>query len=175
MNWPKEKQWRKSYGNENAGLAEKLYLVWVMKRFPFNFGLTAFAFALLISACKDKPIVVAKEECTKDFNVFFDRFGSEQSYQMEHIRFPLAFSFPSDDYDRTIDTLISRKDYRFIDFSQDKNALSNETDKFTASIDKRADKMIYFRQGYDNGILIAYEFAMIDGCWKLIKITDDST
>jgi len=118
----------------------------------------------------------AENKCPKKFETFFNQFGTDKSFQLNHIKFPLSYSFPSDDYVNTIDSVINKKDFQFINFSEDEKAMESEFDKYEIIITKiREDKMIYKRQGYDNGIFISYEFVWINNCWTMVKILDQST
>ena len=139
-----------------------------------KFKLLYFCFTFFfIFSCKENKI---ENECQQDFKKIFEQFGSNSEFQKKHIKFPLSFSFLNDNYDKTIDSIINEKDFHFINFSNDKNAMKNEYDKFKTQTEKIGDdKIIYRRKGYDNGILILYEFKKTDDCWNLIKVSDEST
>jgi len=63
-----------------------------------------------------------------------------------------------------------------VHFSEDEKAMESEFDKYEIIITKiKEDKIIYKRQGYDNGIFISYEFVWINKCWTMVKILDQST
>lgn len=135
-----------------------------------------FFLLIILFSCKDKENKNAETKCPKKFETFFKQFGTDKSFQLNHIKFPLSYSFPSVDYMNTIDSVIYKKDFQFINFSEDEKAMQSEFDKYEILITKiKEDKIIYKRQGYDNGIFISYEFVWINKCWTMVKILDQST
>ncbi|MBF4463665.1 DUF4348 domain-containing protein [Flavobacterium sp. LC2016-12] len=136
-----------------------------------------FLFAFIFFFINCKKDLKSKKESLLDFNQFFEKFATDSIYQKEHIKFPLKCLFYDNaNYEKLETELIaSKSDFRYIDFSKDSKAMNQETDKFTIEKEKIKQGLIYKRVGYDNGIYQLYEFKVIENCWYLIKITDEST
>lgn len=53
--------------------------------------------------------------------------------------------------------------------------MKKEHDKYTVEIEKLDSMVKYLHLGYDNGIMDTYTFKLIDGCWYMVEILDEST
>jgi hypothetical protein len=120
---------------------------------------------------------VQEEDCILDFEKFFDKFSRDSIFQKRMIKYPLKLQYYDESsYDELKTDLIKNEsNYKYIDFTNDTNAMKSKTSKFTVKKKITKEKVIYTRFGYDNGIDISYEFKLIDGCWNLVRITDEST
>ncbi|WP_299121079.1 DUF4348 domain-containing protein [uncultured Tenacibaculum sp.] len=148
-------------------------------------------FLLLFTSCNNlkskenkKEIVnlnkSKKEDCIKDFDTFFDKFGKDSVFQKNKIKYPLRYLISDYDYEQEKDTvgveLIRKEENKYFDFTKDKDAINNEFDKYTIEIEKKSDKEILYKHlGYDNGIFIIHKFVFIDGCWFLTEIENKSS
>jgi hypothetical protein len=149
-----------------------------------------FVFTSLFLNCKEaerkemtpqkkevKKNIQIEEECLQDFEQFFENFSKDSIFQKSRIKLPL--SYISYDYESSeepiIENITNITNFKYINFSMDSSAMKKEYDKFEIEKRKTKDGMIYKRVGFDNGIYISYEFKIIDKCWYLIKITDEST
>lgn len=125
------------------------------------------------------PETIKSKDCgASDFNTFFTEFAKDSIFQKDHIKFPLRSSYLDYEshYNKSIVELIKDKgSYRYIDFSDDENAMQYETGKFTTQTVKSRTKATYRLLGYDNGIRVTYEFEFIDNCWNMVAIIDEST
>ena len=135
---------------------------------------------LLAIACQKSeknfvPSEKINKKCLSDFDEFFEKFGKDSLYQIDHIKFPIKYSFLSEDYQNVIDSILNKKDYHYINFDSDKKAMQSETGKYTVEKEKTKNKILYKQIGYDNGIYMTFEFQIINGCWYLVRISDEST
>lgn len=129
----------------------------------------------------NKPIeaFLKREDCTLAFDKFFDRFAKDSVFQKSRVKFPLKFSSSYYDFNTRKDTIevsfISTvNDFESIDFSGDENAMDNEYDKYTVHIESSDSIVNYKLSGYDNGLRLNYKFKLVDGCWYLVAIIDQS-
>ena len=140
-------------------------------------------------SCKEKnEVSVSKDEsrdmklsttidCSSEFEIFFRKFSQDSIFQKNSVKFPLIKL--SYDYETSekpvISYLKSSKNYNYTNFSKDSEAMEKEYDKYQIEKIRTKNGLIYKRIGYDNGIHISYEFQIIEGCWYLVKIIDEST
>ncbi len=114
--------------------------------------------------------------CRNNFDVFFKLFSSNDVFQRNNVKFPLSISYIKDLETNEIgyEKYENKRKWKFIDFSEDKDAIHRESDKFE-TITFTHDNFKYYKQiGIDNGILVIYKFELINGCWKLTEVKDES-
>lgn len=116
-------------------------------------------------------------DCESDFDAFFKEFAKDSVFQKNHIQFPLSASYyGGESYEKLIiDTIKTKADYKYIDFTEDVTAMQNETGKYTTEKIKSKNGVGYRLLGYDNGIMVSYKFEIMNGCWTLVEIIDEST
>lgn len=117
--------------------------------------------------------------CNETFDEFFERFSRDSVFQKNRVKYPFKYLNSEYDFDKRQDTisaeLILNKDkFSFIDFTEDKNAMDKEYDKYTVSMEDLQGIKNYRLNGYDNGIRITHKFKLIDGCWYMVEILDES-
>lgn len=120
---------------------------------------------------------ITSADCESDFDLFFKEFAKDSIFQKNHINFPLSITYYADESheELIVETIETKSDFKYIDFTDDVNAMQTETDKFTTEKVKAKTTATYKRLGYDNGIMISYKFEMINGCWTMVGILDEST
>lgn len=120
---------------------------------------------------------IASADCGSDFDIFFKEFAKDSIFQKKHIRFPLRSAYYGGDaYDELIVEMVSTKsNFKYIDFTVDATAMQKETGKYTTEKIKSKNAVHYKLLGYDNGIMISYKFEIINGCWTMVEILDQST
>lgn len=124
------------------------------------------------SSCSVKNRSTPSEQ---DFLTFLEQFGSDSLFQSKHIKYPLPYYYYSDDSDELISKSIDRRDWKFIDFSDDGLGRNLSENAFDVDIEKRDSMNVtYSLRGIDNGIMISYDFTVLDGQWTLIKMTNAS-
>ena len=128
---------------------------------------------------EEVPIHVLKD-CNKSFEDFFKQFSRDSIFQKNRVKYPLQYLVSDYDYTTNKDTigveLIQRRKYNYLDFTIDKGAMNNEYDKYTVETKKiNGNTIHYMHLGYDNGIQVTYKFKLIEGCWYMVEILDEST
>jgi len=120
---------------------------------------------------------IESTECESDFDLFFKEFTKDSIFQKNHIKFPLRASYYEDIASNVVvvDTIKTKYDYKYIDFTKDTTAMQNETGKYTTEKSKSKNKVVYKLLGYDNGIMVSYKFEIINSCWTMVEIVDEST
>lgn len=117
---------------------------------------------------------ISKNDCATNFDIFFERFSKDSVFQKKMIKYPLESQY-YDDYEKLTTDLIKEESYKYRNFTKDASAMKKEYDKYTIKKEKIQNGLLYKLLGYDNGIYVSYEFKLIDGCWFLVKIIDEST
>ena len=123
-----------------------------------------------------KPIDMAKD-CNQTFDDFFERFAKDSTFQKKRVKYPMKESYIESLAPTRIRVdSITYRDYVYIDFTKDKKAMNNEYGKYETEIEVVNSNIIYYKWlGYDNGIHVTYKFNLIEGCWYLVEILDEST
>ncbi len=125
--------------------------------------------SLTIIACEtisgDKPEKLTSN-ATENFYYFFEEFKSDSNFQ----------------YSRVVDSLITEiqdyegnKEYLFIPWQYDNFSVGlGQEFEFIFETAGPNEKTIR-AQGIDNGIMVFYNFKLVNGCWFLVGIEDAST
>ena len=121
-------------------------------------------------------VIELQKNCNETFESFFDTFSSDSIFQKNRVKYPLKELYADDlESSKMKVNLINISNYRYQDFTVDKNAMNNEYGKYTIEIDKKSESSVHYKHlGYDNGISITYKFNLIEGCWYLVEIEDMS-
>ena len=118
-----------------------------------------------------------EEECFQDFEQFFKNFSKDSIFQKSRIKVPLkciSYDYESSE-EPIIENITKVTNFKYINFSKDSSAMKKEYDKYKIEKEKTKDGLIYKRVGFDNGIYMSYEFKLINDCWFLVSIIDEST
>ncbi len=116
------------------------------------------------------------KNCNETFKKFLERFSKDSLFQKSRVKYPLKWSSLEDnESSKIIVDIISNNKYNYIDFTKDKDAMNNEYDKYEIDIEDLDSIMNYRLKGYDNGINITHKFKLIDDCWYMVEILDQST
>lgn len=112
-------------------------------------------------------------DCKQTFEEFFERFSRDSIYQKSRVKYPFKWSYLEDNEsnEMTVDILNSIDDYDYIDFTSDKD----ESGKYETIIERKEKQVNYILKGKDNGLLMNHIFKVIDGCWYMVEILDEST
>lgn len=135
---------------------------------------------------KEKKVIVKgsqqkeypkSENCSENFDKFFEKFARDSIYQKKHVKYPLKSYFYKDlmSDDLSIEIIKNESSFKYIDFTMDYLAMNNEYGKFSVEKIQSKNIIIYKRIGYDNGINIAFKFHFIEQCWFLVSIKNLST
>lgn len=120
------------------------------------------------------------ENCDMTFEEFFENFAKDSLFQKNRVKYPIKLIIGYYDFDKRKDTasvefILNKNKFNYIDFTEDKDAIEKEYDKYTVSVENLDSIVNYKLRGYDNGIRVNYKFKLINGCWFLVEILDEST
>lgn len=106
-----------------------------------------------------------------DFETFLFHFSKDSAYRMEHIQFPLKHGALNDEEDYS-DTIIylTRENVPDYDFFNNSEILFFHDANYL-----KADKVLIYLRGIDNGINTFYYFKKLDNIWYLVEDDDFST
>lgn len=106
-----------------------------------------------------------------DFETFLYQFSTDNTFMMNHIRFPLKYTFadPDKDYADTTQYLDSNSNLKFNFFEKSYLMYFHETPKIDGK------KIMIFLRGIDNGLNSYYYFEKQEDNWFLIEESDYST
>lgn len=131
----------------------------------------SFQFVLItiffLTACGVKEQSHANRNKPEDFDIFWQKFASEETFQLERIKFPLKGKWYDTDSGKDIDTLFIESEWVFSDVKDKK---LHKTLKR-----KSTNKYIMNFQIDDTGYYVEYIFELIDMKWFLTSIIDEST
>jgi len=120
---------------------------------------------------------VTAKNCDQTFDDFFERFAKDSSFQKNRVKYPMNWFFYGNANYQTLEKeVINSKDkFRYFDLTKDKEAIKREYGAFKIEKTKFKDSLIYKRTGLDSGLLMSFKFSLIDDCWYLVEILDEST
>lgn len=103
----------------------------------------------------------------ENFKKFWKSYTSDSVFQMERTKFPLPLTYY--EYDEDNETEITE------DIGAEFWLFDNFVDEsYKARTEKENDMYIVTKTGIENGIYVRYYFAVTDGKWYLVRITDSS-
>lgn len=109
----------------------------------------------------------AQSYAPENFKKFWKSYTSDSVFQMERTKFPLPLTYY--EYDEDSETEITENigaEFWLFDNFVDES--------YKARTEKENDMYIVTKTGIENGIHVRYYFAVTDGKWYLVKITDSS-
>jgi Domain of unknown function (DUF4348) len=147
-----------------------------------NLGIITLTFFVFISCAdrvkKNEKAIPQKAESQihqktesqiENFEVFFDKFGSDSIFQSSRIKFPLPVETYDIDSEKFDKSTITADKWEFFNIKKlDK--------KYTFKTIKEKDQNIVRAQMEDTGVSVDYIFQkQQENRWMLVKIIDDST
>ncbi|WMI68201.1 DUF4348 domain-containing protein [Mangrovimonas sp. YM274] len=110
-----------------------------------------------------------------DFRLFLDFFNKDSIFQLNRIDFPIKVKdFQKVEFELN-ERVINKIDYSLKTFQINKTSDLEDFGEYEQIIKIENEKAIIEISGIGNGIAIDYEFAKVNGKWKLITWTDQST
>lgn len=116
---------------------------------------------------KEKKSIVAENlnPLQENFDVFFEKFQTQNAFQLSRIQFPLPVKSFTEDSEAT--NLMSKKEWKHTDFKSVKGLKI----KKVRNEEKRVDVMLSIE---DTGVQVVYHFYAKNGLWWLTYITDQT-
>ena len=122
---------------------------------------------LIAIMCIAASYCSAQSNAPENFKKFWKSYTSDSVFQMERTKFPLPLTYY--EYDEDNETEITE------DIGAEFWLFDNFVDEsYKARTEKENDMYIVTKTGIENGIYVRYYFAVTDGKWYLVKITDSS-
>jgi len=116
------------------------------------------------------------DSCNETFDEFFERFSRDSLYQKSRVKYPLKWTYyESLENSKLTIEMRNHASYRFFSFIKDAEASKKIYGAFEVIKLKQRDTIIYQRKGLDNGLLINFKFKLVDDCWFMVEILDEST
>jgi hypothetical protein len=120
----------------------------------------------------EKPTLKIADE---NFEDFLKEFSRDSVFQITRVKFPLKVKGLDYDNMEEQEKMISKSDYRKLDFTYPKNALTRELDRYSQKNVLKNNIMVVEIRGTDNGIYSDFVFEKIAGKWFLKSWLDQST
>ncbi len=121
----------------------------------------------IITLCTMAIYCSAQSNAPENFKKFWKSYTTDSVFQMERTKFPLPLTYY--EYDEDNETEITE------DIGAEFWLFDNFVDEsYKARTEKENDMYIVTKTGIENGIYVRYYFAVTDGKWYLVKITDSS-
>lgn len=111
----------------------------------------------------------------ENFEDFLKEFSRDSVFQITRVKFPLKVKGLDYDNMEEQEKMISKSDYRKLDFTYPKNALTRELDRYSQKNVLKNNIMVVEIRGTDNGIYSDFVFEKIAGKWFLKSWLDQST
>jgi Domain of unknown function (DUF4348) len=124
-----------------------------------------------------QPTALVATKQPESFNVFFDQFNTDSTFQRSRVVFPLDYysvTEESTDYE-LINQPINTSNYLILDLTYNDSFAKREFDAYKRIIQTKKDTTWVKFTGVDNGIHEEFIFARRKGKWFLVKVTDGST
>ena len=122
---------------------------------------------LIAIMCIAASYCSAQSNAPENFKKFWKSYTSDSVFQMERTKFPLPLTYY--EYDEDNETEITE------DIGAEFWLFDNFVDEsYKARTEKENDMYIVTKTGIENGIYVRYYFAVTEGKWYLVKITDSS-
>jgi hypothetical protein len=137
--------------------------------------LLTFAFLSCDRSTKPAPLIAKKQP--ESFQVFFDQFNSDSTFQRSRVVFPLDnYLIPIEELNyEMVNQPIDSSEYYILDLTYDDSLAKREFDAYERIIEINGDTVLVKFTGIDNGIHIEYTFALRKNKWFLVKAMDGST
>lgn len=103
----------------------------------------------------------------ENFEDFLKEFSRDSVFQITRVKFPLKVKGLDYDNMEEQEKMISKSEYRKLDFTYPKNALTRELDRYSQKNVLKNNIMVVEIRGTDNGIYSDFIFEKIAGKWFL--------
>ena len=113
-----------------------------------------------------------KASNNEDFQLFFDRFMQDSSFQKSRIQFPLTYVYEEKDSVLSLDTLILKSsdwEYQkfYLEIAKERTQIY---DNFNAVLQPNNERLVHWYPIAEKSNAINYYFQADKGLWSLIKI-----
>lgn len=142
-------------------------------------GIYCFLTFLFLSCDRStKPTAVSTtKQQPESFQVFFDQFNTDSTFQRSRVLFPLDnYLIPPEELNyEMVNQPIDSADYYILDLTYHDSLAKRQFDAYERTIQTKKDTTWVKFTGIDNGIHEEFVFQRRNGIWMLVKIMDGST
>ncbi|CAL2103716.1 protein of unknown function [Tenacibaculum sp. 190130A14a] len=110
-----------------------------------------------------------------DFKLFLKYFSKDSAFQMSRVHFPVKIKDFQNSENELKERLLGINEYRLKEFYVNETSEKEIFEEYEQTIILENDSAIIEINGIENGIAIDFEFKKVNGKWKLITWTDQST
>lgn len=113
---------------------------------------------------------------SEEFDKFIQKFSTEESFQIERIKFPINIIVPDAGHEgmAPMHEIIGKYDWEMIDLSYDSTFLTRPYDQYYQAVRFTNDTAVVEIRGIDNGIYADYYFSLINKKWYLVTLYEAS-
>jgi hypothetical protein len=113
---------------------------------------------------------------SEEFDKFIQKFSTEESFQIERIKFPINIIVPDAGHEgmAPMHETIGKYDWEMIDLSYDSTFLTRPYDQYYQAVRFTNDTAVVEIRGIDNGIYADYYFSLINKKWYLVTLYEAS-
>lgn len=112
----------------------------------------------------------------ENFDQFIRRFSTQESFQLNRIKFPIAVIIPDTEHEGMAPTeeTIGRYEWELLDLTYDSTYLTRPYDQYYQGVRYKNDTAVVEIRGINNGIYADYYFTLIDEKWYLVTLYEAS-
>lgn len=112
----------------------------------------------------------------ENFDQFIRKFSTQESFQLERIKFPINVIVPDDGHEgmAPMEETIGRYEWEPLDLSYDSTYLTRPYDQYYQGVRYGKDTAVVEIRGINNGIYADYYFTLIDKKWYLVTLYEAS-
>lgn len=140
---------------------------WILLVLLFGCGAKSSENTFIVDVEDDSAVQV-----DESFDIFFDRFKTDSTFQIEHTKFPWRLLIQDIDGSTVEET--SEEDWEHDSFYYEDGFASRQADAYTQNIISYGDTVKLELRGIDNGIHVDYEFVKENNLWFLVSGKDYS-
>lgn len=112
----------------------------------------------------------------ENFDLFIRKFSTQESFQLERIKFPINVIIPDDEHEgmAPMEETIGRYEWELLDLTYDSTYLTRPYDQYYQGVRYKNDTAVVEIRGINNGIYADYYFTLIDEKWYLVTLYEAS-
>ncbi|MFD2541323.1 hypothetical protein ACFSSB_03265 [Lacinutrix gracilariae] len=127
------------------------------------------------SELNNKTEIIIPENIDSEFKLFLNFFNKDSTFQISRVDFPIKIKdFQKVEFELN-ERIVNQSEYVLKKISVNKTSEKEDFREYEQTIIIENENALIEINGIENGIAIEYEFKKINGKWKLITWTDQST
>jgi len=122
----------------------------------------------------DSASLTVTADSVENFEVFFQRFRNDSSFQITRVKFPWTLMTWEPGTDAPAKQLVDKQVWKHLRFYYEAGYATRQLDAYTQQVKSYGDTVKLELRGVDNGIMTDYEFTMDNRKWFLVSEKDYS-